>query len=272
MGVKLAGVICCKNDRRASLAIDSLASQVDYLLVVDSSDSPGTAKFVQWVCKQWQERFAPDDRVGFLHRPELNLPQAKNRAVSLLKDMNYVAFIDGDMTVPEDWGEMARAAISQSPDIVVGLRIMKSSEKYLSYHVEMERQHYYDFRNPLTASMVPQDNTLWSLKVLQRLEGFDERFATNGEDLDLGIRAWDAGYAVTYESSLKAFHTRSHLDSIPRILRKRFDYFVGGAMAGLKNGTLRSKVRKRKVYHAVQLLDLPMKMLAVLVAKMRLTR
>ncbi len=270
--VKLFGVICSKNDRRIGMAIDKLVQQVDYLLVIDSSTEDVPIEITKEAFKIWQQYFEPSDRIGLLWRPEDNLAQAKNRAVRLLlgyPDTEYLAFIDADMQVPSFWGEAVRARLKQDkPDILIGARA--PSGNGTDYEWAMEKQHYDDFRNPKTFVALPQDNTVWSRRVLDIVGHFDEQFPIDGGDIDYGIRAMKAGFVPVFDNNIIAYHDHSHRDSLWKILGRKLSYMIGGAQAYLKHGTLRSRARTRRIYHPIQLLDYPMMALAVFVAKLKL--
>ena len=277
--IELVAVICSRNDRRVCIAIDKLVEQVDYLLVIDSSTKEEDYKIVRETFRTWQDHFVGKSdytRFDLLWRPGLNLAQAKNTAVRILLNYSgadYIAFIDADMYVSAFWGPAVRARLEQdAPDILVGMRIPNRMSSQNEYERAMERQHFFDFRNPSTFIALPQDNTIWSRKALETIGPFDERFAHNGEDVEYGIRAQSMEFKPMFDANVVAYHDHSTMNNVFKVLKKKLDYMVGGAMAHMKHETLPSRARLRKVYHPLQLLDYPMMVLAVFIAKVKLGR
>lgn len=71
-------------------------------------------------------------------------------------------------------------------------------------------------------------------KALVDVGGFNIDYKTNGEDVDLGLRLYKAGYRMTYEPKIGVFHTRS--DSLRSLLSLVFRHSYWQSRALRNNG------------------------------------
>lgn len=95
---------------------------------------------------------------------------------------------------------------------------------------------------PQTHGLEPLDE-VWMLpglccayrrKALEAIGGFDERFRTNGEDVDLGLRLRAAGWRLCYRPAARVTHLRR--DGFMSLLGLCYRYNYWGAMALRCNG------------------------------------
>ena len=129
-----------------------------------------------------------------------------------------IAFVDDDCRPEPDWLERLVAAARGRPgDVVQGATHPEPREVHL-----FERPHFR------ALAIVPPDrrmqtcNILYEGALLERLGGFDER-ATTGEDMDLGIRARDAGAGLIGVPDAVVYHAIDALSMVGKI-RSQFKW------------------------------------------------
>ncbi len=155
----------------------------------------------------------------------------RNYGVKLAKG-EIVAFIDGDAIVNPFWTERIRRAMSKSTVVAgrtinIGYRPFEDLER-----VELIYKGY-DITYPST-------NLAYRKDVFQSIGGFDEWFIT-AEDIDLNLRAVQAGNSIHYEQEAIVYHrTRG---SIYDFVRQAFWNGAGRKQLTLKHGGLWSNYR-----------------------------
>ncbi|RLF36441.1 MAG: glycosyl transferase family 2, partial [Thermoplasmata archaeon] len=82
---------------------------------------------------------------------------------------------------------------------------------------------------------IPGTNTTYKKEILQELGGFDPHFVT-AEDIDLNLRAVDAGYKIYFEK--KAIVYRYSRENIVDFIKQAFRNGYGRKQLVLKHGKL----------------------------------
>lgn len=148
-----------------------------------------------------------------------------------------VVFIDGDCIASPFWLKHLRARLRAGAAVVAGQSI------HIGYRPfeELERVELYYRGSDVT---FPSSNLAYRRDVFDAIGGFDERFVT-AEDIDLNLRAVDAGFTITYEPAAVVYHrTRgSYYD----FFRQAFWNGVGRKQLTLKHGRLWSS------YHPLEM-------------------
>lgn len=99
-----------------------------------------------------------------------------------------IAFTDDDCRPASDWLERLTAAATEHPGAIVqGATAADPHDEREFRHTHVRSLHV-DPPDPRTQTC----NVLYERALLERLDGFDER-AITGEDIELGLRARDAG-------------------------------------------------------------------------------
>jgi len=88
-----------------------------------------------------------------------------------------------------------------------------------------------------------------------------------GEDYDINLRAIKHGFRGKFVKDAWVWHDQSHLNSIEKVLKKRYRYFVGAAIAYLKNGKIGAEKRvdlKKHFgfFHPIEVVSLILKPIA----------
>jgi glycosyltransferase involved in cell wall biosynthesis len=170
----------------------------------------------------------------------------KNKNIKLLihpgtraESMNYgikqatgdaVAFIGGDDVADKDWIKEIRKAIKDA-DILVGKLIAKEEDK-----LEKLKSVKF-FHNGVNVSY-PGTNTTYKKEILDKLGGFDP-WVSSGEDIEINIRAVDAGYSITENKDAKIYYRPRN--SLGAFFRQSFWYGYGRKLLSLKHGNIWEK-------------------------------
>jgi glycosyltransferase involved in cell wall biosynthesis len=143
-----------------------------------------------------------------------------------------IAFIDGDAIANPFWLKELRKGLRHA-DIVAGRTIQIGYRPF----EELERVELIIQGTDVTH---PSANLAYRKRVLDAIGGFDDWFMT-AEDIDLNIRAVQAGHAIAFRSDAIVYHrTRG---SIHDFLRQALWNGAGRKQLTLKHGVLWSRYR-----------------------------
>ena len=219
--MKISIILTTKNEEKnISELLESLSNQEEpyEVLVVDSDSTDKTQEIIKEYSKKKKN-------IKLLIHPG-------TRAES----MNYgiqkctgeaIAFIGGDDIADRNWIKDIREALIDS-DIIAGKLISKKYDRFGKV------ANVKFFHKGVNISY-PGTNTTYKKEVLDKLGGFDPWFFS-AEDLELNLRAVDAGYKIVYNEKPKVYYR-------PRnnpfdFIKQSFWYGTGRKLLGLKYGSI----------------------------------
>ena len=148
----------------------------------------------------------------------------------------YVAFIDGDCFADSGWLAALRATLA--PGVVVaGQTITVGKPRY----GQLERVELYQGGFDVT---YPSCNLAYERSLFVHLGGFDHRFIT-AEDIDLNLRAVQAGAVIRYAPEAIVYH--SMRDTFVRFLYQAFWNGYGRKQLTEKHGNIWARYRMRRL-------------------------
>ncbi len=148
----------------------------------------------------------------------------------------WIAFIDGDCFADSRWLATLRRGLAASP-VVAGRTVVVGKPKY----GQLERVELYESGYDVT---YPSCNLAYRRALFAGLGGFDPRFVT-AEDIDLNLRAVDAGAAIRYEEAAVVYH---HVRAnFVRFLYQAFWNGYGRKQLTEKQGNLWGRYRYRRL-------------------------
>lgn len=222
--MKISVVLTTKNEEKnISELLESLMDQEEPydVLVVDSDSTDNTKKIVSKYSKK-------NKNIKLLDHPG---SRAESMNYGIKKSSgDAVAFIGGDDIADEDWIKNIRS-ILKNTDIVAGKLVSRKEEKFGKVaNVKL-------FHKGVNICY-PGTNTTYKKEILEKLGGFDPWFFS-AEDLEINIRAVDAGYNITYSKKPKVYYRprNNPLDFI----KQSFWYGVGRKLIALKHGNIWDK-------------------------------
>jgi glycosyltransferase involved in cell wall biosynthesis len=205
--------------------LDSLVVQEPDLevIVVDSHSEDSTRDVV----RQYEKRY------DFVHLYVFGGTRGAGRNFGIRKARGEaIAFIDGDAIANPFWLKELRAGLRQH-DIVAGRTIQIGYRPF----EELERVELIIGGTDVT---YPSSNLAYRKRVLDEIGGFDEWFVT-AEDIDLNIRAVQAGHTIAFRAAAIVYHRTR--DSVYDFLRQALWNGAGRKQLTLKHGALWGRYR-----------------------------
>lgn len=184
--------------------LESLHSQtypITELVIADGGSTDGTREII-----------ASDPAAIFVDNPRRHVAAARNAALQRCTT-EWVAFTDGDCRPARDWAENLMAVALSGPDVVgVGGRLtaqpMNPFETVCARALLTDVLRHQGASRPITAKSLDgalvTANCVYRRDILEKLGGFDEKFANYGEDIDLMFRVLDldAGTVLHTENAV----------------------------------------------------------------------
>lgn len=212
------------------------------------------------------------DSLGFPGRLEIlpgSIARTRNLALPMAKG-DIVAFIDADEVAPEGWlAYLTAPIVGGEADFTGGpTRPLAEPRSWYEGYLNAFDAWFYGAVVARDITTLPMGNSAWRTEVLRRIGGFDERLSLGGEDYDVSLRAAAGGFRGLFVPDAWVFHDQSHLDSLGKLLRRKYRYSVGATMAYRKNGVLRRKAipaaaTARHFRHPLEYISLPLKPIAL---------
>jgi|AntRauMinimDraft_3_1070383.scaffolds.fasta_scaffold02570_2 glycosyltransferase involved in cell wall biosynthesis len=186
------------------------------LIVVDNDSTDRTPDVVR--------SYADDDRITLLHESDIQSSYAARNTGVRHTDSEILAFVDADMTVPEDWLESALNEFQSSNADYMGCNVdLTLPEKptlaarydfHTGFPVEQYLKHH---------QFAPTCCLFARREVFEDVGLFDHRL-TSGGDKEFGNRVHQAGYDMHFAENVTMYHPtrnslRSHLKKDLRVGR-----------------------------------------------------
>lgn len=222
--MKISVVLTTKNEEKnIGELLESLMHQEEpyEVLVVDSDSTDKTQEIVINYSKK-------NKNIKLLNYPG-SRAQSMNYGIQKSKG-DAVAFIGGDDVADKNWIKEIRNGLKNG-DIVVG-ELLPTKEEKIQYIGNVKL-----FHKGVNVSY-PGTNTTYKKEILDKIGGFDSWFSS-AEDLEINIRAVDAGYKIIEHKNAKVYYR-------PRgtplnFLKQSFWYGYGRKLLGLKHGNIWEK-------------------------------
>ncbi len=200
--------------------LDSLVVQEEpyEVLIVDAASTDGTIEIV----KEYMEDY---DTIK-LYR--YAAPRGASRNYGIRESRGeYIAFTDGDCIANPFWLKELRYGATKA-DIVGGKTLNMGYEPF----VELSRVELFYKGVDVT---MPSCNLLYKREIFYHITGFDDKFIT-AEDMDLNVRAVNAGYKSFYNDKAIIYHrARSTFVSF---LKQAYWNGLGRKQLAMKHGQI----------------------------------
>jgi glycosyltransferase involved in cell wall biosynthesis len=224
-------IVTARNEERNMIhLLDSLVNQEPpiEIVIIDAKSTDSTAEIV----KDYMSRY---DFIKLLVRGGTR-GLSRNYGVERC-DGDAVAFIDADCIANPFWISRMRSALTQS-DVVAG----KSIDIGYQPFEDLERVELIYRGFDITH---PSNNLAYRKSLFDSIGGFDDWFIT-AEDIDLNLRAVEAGATIRYEPEAVAYHRAR--STFYKFYEQAFWNGVGRKQLTLKHGRLWQNYRPFEMF------------------------
>jgi GT2 family glycosyltransferase len=189
--------------------------------IVDDHSADGTPEYVE---KKYRD--------VIVHKKKANAGIADSRNIGLaLGKAKYVAFLDSDVELDENWLQEGIEAMERDPQIAIcASKLFFASERdrvnsaggaLNQFGIGLDigkgqEDHFFEGKEIIFACGAAM---LLRRTLIQKIGGFDETFFYGCEDADVGWRANMCGYKVIFNPSSIAYHrTHCSVRNLPQAL------------------------------------------------------
>jgi glycosyltransferase involved in cell wall biosynthesis len=174
---------------------------------------------------------------------------------------SVLVFMDGDMQVPSDWLDLAKAWFDGGFKGALGFTESAPANAGWIAKTWGDRIHQ-KLDKVVDAGYLPGRNLFVNRSVYDEIGGFDEALVTN-EDKDFSIRVRKAGYKVISIPETRLFHLGYEKD-FAEFVRKEFWRQGSSLMAARRDGFSMRAIRAPlfSLWHVAALLAIPIALLA----------
>ncbi len=188
--------------------LESILATTANVTVIDGGSSDDTVNIVKSL------------EVKIHKKKSKNLANARNIAIKNCKT-KYIVFVDSDCVLDKRWLSLIMKNFSDNVAGVGGKlkeKYTKSlADKWRAFHL---KQHFGSkkIKNP---EFLFGSNCVFDIKFLRKIGGYNEKYKTNYEDVDISKRLRQNGYDLVYEPKAICYHLkRDNLISILKVARR----------------------------------------------------
>jgi glycosyltransferase involved in cell wall biosynthesis len=228
----------CENTIRE--AIESIMEQdyphelMEVIFVDDGSEDKTLSILKEYASKM-------DMEVKIFHHRWRGLGPSRNVVVKNVSG-KYIVWVDGDMILPKDHVSKQVEFMEKNPKVGIGkARYEVIREEKLVATLENIPFMIHDLRNKSLSSKLPgTGGSIFRVKAIHQIGGFDERLDGVGEDQDAAFRIKDAGWRIERTS---AFFFEMREQSWRELWYKYFRYGYGNYKLYRKNREVFKPIR-----------------------------
>ena len=229
--------VCVKNSRKTiGKTVDSIVDQ-DFpngdveIIVVDGNSEDGTVDVIAARTSR-----TPAVQVKMCNDGGKGLGVARQMVVDNAYG-KYIVWIDGDVAVPKDFIRKQVEFMEKNPK--VGVAVAKFSYKEEGSLIATLQNMY----NYTEDSFIGNDATIYRVKPLKQVGGFDEHIKGAEEDTDIQIRMKEKGWAITVNKETEFYHNRR--ETLKDLWDEHFWYGYGGHYINHKHRGIFKFIRHR---------------------------
>ncbi|MFH2020501.1 MAG: glycosyltransferase family 2 protein [archaeon] len=189
-----------------------IRQKLAHVFVVDNNSFDGS--------KEWFEK----NRIKVIYQTKKGLANARNLAIRKCQS-ELLASIDADCVLDKYWLKYALVHLD-NPKVagLCGRLIEKNTatlpDRWREFHLG---QHWGN--NNINPPFLFGSNSIFRKQALLTVKGYNEKFGSNFEDVDISRKLKNAGYTLVYEPRCICYHMKN--DSIRSILdtQRRWTYY-----------------------------------------------
>lgn len=194
-------VVCCYNEERVIRDCLEGLRKVEYpafeVIVVDDGSTDGTASI------------AKEYGVDVISTPNRGLSSARNTGIRAAQG-EIVAFIDGDAYPDPHWLTYMAAAFATTQHAgIAGPNVAPPGDGWFADCVDNAPGNpTHVLLSDDVAEHIPGCNMAFRKRHLEAIGGFDTRFRTAGDDVDVSWRLQEKGWTLGFHPSAMVWHHR----------------------------------------------------------------
>ena len=219
--------VCAYNDEKeieeVIIAILNLDPKPNEIIIVNDGSTDSTLEILNKY-KNNITIFNLTKNMGIGHARNIAIKNSKN---------NIVATFDSDVVPEKTWLlNIYNSMIKHNSQLCGGLLI----EKYLknnryNYWRDIHIMHKFSEKKiPDVQSFITGSNMILNKNAWNKVNGYDEQFLTNGEDVHFCIKLRNNGFKISYDNDAYCYHLQN--DNLKTLLNRCWRYYINGT--GLK--------------------------------------
>jgi len=189
--------------------LESLQKQTnkENIIVIDGGSKDKTLEFIK------------NSDIKIIKQSKKGLANARNLAIDDCKT-KFIAFIDSDCYIEKDWSNIItknfqNKKVAGACGCLIEKNIDSAPDRWRKFHLK---------QNWGTKKIEPiflfGSNSIFRLSALRKIKGYNEKYLTNYEDVDISKRLKVRGFKLIYEPNAKAYHLKKdNLESILKTTR-----------------------------------------------------
>lgn len=237
-------IITAFNDPRIERTIKSLLDQeasIGYsILIADGGSRKDLVEMYK--CMSSLAKKEHDIEVLFKVFPG-SIAETRDAALRfVLEEMHegpdVICFIDTDEVAPKSWlNEITRPIKSENYDFVFGpTKPVLEGANFVTRYVYFDEERMYKMIKDGFIHYGAMGNSAWSSNLfitLREKYGYyiNTSLTMGGEDYELTLRALSEGFKGTFNENAWVWHDQRNIDSLRKLVRKKWRYLVGAAKA-----------------------------------------
>lgn len=220
-----------KTIEQSIISIKNQTHVVDEIIIIDDNSSDKTLKIIN----QFKDII--------LLKNQKNMGLSFNRNLAIKKSSNeIVGAIDSDVVLDKYWLEILLNNLNQNQIVMCGGNM---TEKFITNKINAWRAKYYSqnwgYKDVLNPSFLYGCNTLMLKSAWRNVNGYNEEFLTNGEDIDFSNKIKSFGNSNLFYAS-KALCNHLQEDNIKSLSKRVWRYHSFGY-----------KIKKPSIYRFIKL-------------------
>lgn len=232
--------ICARNcERTIKKAIDSVLEQ-DYssedieIMLVDDGSEDSTPLIMR------KYLHLKNPHIMLFENNWMGLGQSRNLIVDN-SNGNYIIWVDGDMVLPKDHIRKQVEFMEQHPEVGIGkahygLSPNESIVSFLENVVDVARDSISDSEWKSDLKLPGTGGSIFRVKAIREVRGFDNRLKRVGEDQDAAYRIKKTGWSIYRSNAL--FYERRNVRNWKALWDKNFKYGYDHYLLYRKNRNL----------------------------------
>jgi glycosyltransferase involved in cell wall biosynthesis len=181
--------------KKCLLSIASQEYPISEIIVIDNCSKDNSAE----IAVSLRERGI---NLRILKENTLGLANARNKALKNVKG-DFIASIDADCIIEKDWLSLAMKNFNEKSVAGVGGKLIENS-RWRAVHLKQEWGNERIINPPFLFGA----NTLFRTEALKSISGYNGKFSTNYEDVDISKRLLSNNFKIVYDPKAIAYHMK----------------------------------------------------------------